>query len=100
VLVGFESQSLSLHLILCIRRHSITVRQVRSADSRFGSVTFVAHDFRGRRLDFWHRMLVPSALAYEIWYFNVTADQKLIVDLHAEKHLPSPEPIAVTVVWR
>jgi hypothetical protein len=77
VLVGFESQSLSLHLILCIRRHSITVRRVRSADSRFGSITFVAHDFGGRRCDFWHRILAPSVIPLEIWYFTRVKPTKI-----------------------
>jgi hypothetical protein len=48
MLVGFESQSLSLHLILCISLRSITIRRTRLSDSRFDAVTFVARDFRRR----------------------------------------------------
>jgi len=29
----------------------------------------VAHDFRRRQRDFWHRIMVASAIPYEIWYF-------------------------------
>jgi hypothetical protein len=38
---------------------------------------FVAHDFLRRQRDFWHRILVSSAIAYEIWYFTRVKPTKI-----------------------
>jgi hypothetical protein len=37
----------------------------------------LAHDFRRRQLDFCHRILVPSAIPHEIWYFTRVKPTKI-----------------------
>jgi hypothetical protein len=65
VLVGFKSRSLSVHF-KPLDLQSSTIRGTRSSDSRFDAVTFVAHDFCRRQSNFWHRIVVSSAIPYEI----------------------------------
>jgi hypothetical protein len=37
----------------------------------------LARDFHRRQLDFCHRILVPSAIPYEIWYFTRVKPTKI-----------------------
>jgi hypothetical protein len=77
VLVGFESQSLSLHFNPLLAPVFYHHSPDSPSDSRFDAVPLTAYDSRRRQRDFWHRILVPSAIAYEIWYFTRVKPTKI-----------------------